>query len=620
MNNSNIISDFAKVIREEKKKTAPYDTQAQVVRVEGGTLWVHIPGGVEETPVQKTVDASVGDAVQIRVGGGRAWITGNATAPPTDDRTANAAQKSASTAMRDAYNAQRSAAEANRMAESASQAASSAQESAAEANRMAESASQAASSAQESAAEAGQAARNAQSSANTANSHANSALTQLSIVENVIDVLNWISTHGTYKASTDTAVVPGKYYFTRSGDGTDASPYVYTVVVSPSGNPSANSYYDLDSIDEAVSNYVSTHLALDERGLWIVRDGQSYKILIASNGIRLYDENGKLIAQYASFTQIGADDNTQSYLFADYHSMQLIDKDGNSYLHVSDMRDENGYITERFSGDGVATKFLLLTYQIGHDVTVKIDGTETTNFSIDITEGALIFPTAPSDGVAVEITYEPFEDVTKVYTLGTRRQGSKVGAWSYAVGRNVMADSYASHAEGVGTKATGQLSHAEGHLTEASGARSHAEGWYATASGKNSHAEGEGSAASGIDSHAEGYKTKASGDYGHAEGFETVASGDESHAQNTGTIAAGSDQTAIGRYNKEDTRNKYAFIIGNGYAGSSGTSDAYRSNAIAITWDGDIELALDVNAASSTIDGKLYAAITALGWESDVIV
>lgn len=69
------------------KKDSPsgYDTTATVTRVEGGTAWVHIPGGVEETPVRMTVNAKAGDSVQVRVSGGRAFIVGNGTAPPTDD-------------------------------------------------------------------------------------------------------------------------------------------------------------------------------------------------------------------------------------------------------------------------------------------------------------------------------------------------------------------------------------------------------------------------------------------------------------------------------------------------------------------------------------------------------
>ena len=69
----------------QKPQPAAYDTTATVTRVEGDTLWVHIPGGVEETPVKRTISAAAGDEIQIRVGGGQAWAVGNATVPPTGD-------------------------------------------------------------------------------------------------------------------------------------------------------------------------------------------------------------------------------------------------------------------------------------------------------------------------------------------------------------------------------------------------------------------------------------------------------------------------------------------------------------------------------------------------------
>lgn len=71
-----------------KEKTKPYDTAATVTRIEGSTAWVHIDGGVDETPVQLTIDAKPGDTVRVRVSGGQAWLTGNGSAPPTDDTTA----------------------------------------------------------------------------------------------------------------------------------------------------------------------------------------------------------------------------------------------------------------------------------------------------------------------------------------------------------------------------------------------------------------------------------------------------------------------------------------------------------------------------------------------------
>lgn len=78
-----------------KQGTSAYDSVAEVRRVEGDTAWVHIAGGVDETPVKLTIAAKAGDMVQVRVGGGRAWITGNASAPPTDDHMANIANTTA---------------------------------------------------------------------------------------------------------------------------------------------------------------------------------------------------------------------------------------------------------------------------------------------------------------------------------------------------------------------------------------------------------------------------------------------------------------------------------------------------------------------------------------------
>jgi hypothetical protein len=72
-------------------QTQAYDTPATVTRIEGDTAWVHIPGGVDETPVKLTIAAKAGDTVQLRVGGGTAWLVGNRTAPPTDDTTADKA-------------------------------------------------------------------------------------------------------------------------------------------------------------------------------------------------------------------------------------------------------------------------------------------------------------------------------------------------------------------------------------------------------------------------------------------------------------------------------------------------------------------------------------------------
>lgn len=60
----------------------------------------------------------------------------------------------------------------------------------------------------------------------------------------------------TYKASTDTTVNSSKTYYTRSGSGTAQSPYVYTKVTSPTGNPSTSSYYEVNTDVQVYHTYV----------------------------------------------------------------------------------------------------------------------------------------------------------------------------------------------------------------------------------------------------------------------------------------------------------------------------------------------------------------------------
>ena len=155
-----------------------------------------------------------------------------------------------------------------------------------------------------------------------------------------------------------------------------------------------------------------------------------------------------------------------------------------------------------------------------------------------------------------------------------------------------------SHAEGNGTTASNAASHAEGTVTTASGQFSHAEGRSTTASGYAAHTEGSSTAASGYASHAEGYETTASGQYSHAEGYNTTASGWYSHAEGEGTTASGGYQHVQGKYNIEDTEDKYAQIIGNG------TSDAARSNAHTLDWDGNAWFAGAVYVGSTSGTNK----------------
>lgn len=71
------------------------------------------------------------------------------------------------------------------------------------------------------------------------------------------------------------------------------------------------------------------------------------------------------------------------------------------------------------------------------------------------------------------------------------------------------------------------------------------------------------------------------------------------------------DQFACGRFNLDQS--DYAFMVGNG------SMEEGDSNAFVATWDGDVLMALDEDATTGT-DADLFAAISAHGWESEVIV
>lgn len=187
------------------------------------------------------------------------------------------------------------------------------------------------------------------------------------------------------------------------------------------------------------------------------------------------------------------------------------------------------------------------------------------------------------------------DKMDKVNPTGTgyfslnRNTGHTPGDYSVSVGYHTTASGYASHAEGRHTTASGYSSHAECRSTIASGDQSHAEGWEATAQGEASHAEGSNTIASGGRSHAEGGHTAASGYCSHAEGYYTTASGDRSHAEGGYTIANHKSQHVEGQYNIADpstaaanAKGTYVHIVGNG------TADDARSNALTLTWDGDL--------------------------------
>ena len=144
--------------------------------------------------------------------------------------------------------------------------------------------------------DAATAASNAQQSADKANLYSNAALDQLGVVQDVAGILTWASEHGSFAKTGDTAIQDGKVYFVK--DGTDYAP-----VVDPQAADLA-SYYEL-TVDEAMNDFIMAHLAVTNRGLWVLPAGigsasdeqhaAGYKMLLASTGCYIYDGSGVLV-------------------------------------------------------------------------------------------------------------------------------------------------------------------------------------------------------------------------------------------------------------------------------------------------------------------------------------
>lgn len=335
-----IKNDIIEAMNASQKRTSAYDTEAEIVRVDGDTAWVHIAGGVSETPVALTINAKKGDKVQVRVTNGGAWIMGNATAPPTDDAKANEADKKAAEAKYLAVDAADAAIKADIAAQDAVSSAKTARTAAETAVATAESVEGIA--------------KDAQEDAMSAYNSATQAISQLSVVEDIVGVLDLLATKGNYEHTDDTSrqsdkwyfirkgsgttedpyeyevatnpifeyrltedasVVQGKPYYTRSGSGTTEDPYIYTPVDNPVDADIATyyentgwNYYELTGIHESIQNYVSSHLALVGNSLFLqTSEGRTSTRLELNTqqGMKMYDTNGNVVATYGNNVVIG---------------------------------------------------------------------------------------------------------------------------------------------------------------------------------------------------------------------------------------------------------------------------------------------------------------------------
>lgn len=110
-------------------------------------------------------------------------------------------------------------------------------------------------------------------------------LNGLALAQDIVGTLNWITNHSTVTA--DTSPVSGKSYYIKNQDNT------FTLVTDTQGkNPHNEGWYELD---EAMSNYVASHLALTNNGLCLTNDNNGWKVLVSSGASQQYPAGVYLI-------------------------------------------------------------------------------------------------------------------------------------------------------------------------------------------------------------------------------------------------------------------------------------------------------------------------------------
>lgn len=272
------MAEMGRALTDTTRASRSSQHKGEVLRLDpDGTIWVRLFGGSEQTPVKEsTVQAAPGMVVSVTISDGKAAITGSTSAPSISAEKvtemmvpiADAAQRAegaAQAAEGAATSASRAANEANRLLEGVEEVAEQADKTVAQILADANVAGENAAQAVQDAATALAASEDALQSASRANTAALGAIAGLGTVEDVVDVIRWLSEHSAptsdtefaggkkyydmidnslsivdnderramYAQTVDGSVVDGKAYYTRSGQGTEEDPYSYEEAQMP---------------------------------------------------------------------------------------------------------------------------------------------------------------------------------------------------------------------------------------------------------------------------------------------------------------------------------------------------------------------------------------------------
>lgn len=414
------VREFYKAVEGVKtKKGGGYDTQATVRRIEDGVAWVHIPDGVDETPAKLTISAKVGDVVQVRVVNGRAFLVGNASAPPTDNTEAVKAMGQAGLAAEAANIARQKADEAVEDAATAHEAAMSAQDSADIAQAAAEA---------------------AQRDADDVAANLKSVVAGATTVEKAVSVMQTaLEAVVDYDPTTDTT----KEYFWHDANGAH-------VLGTDSGYRN-----DVDSSGMKIVE-VSTEDTVAEfgaSGAQIGKDDESHLNM---------DDDGLSLVDYAGteFAHIGSPNTSQVtdtlyYLGVNNLELSCVPS-GTVNVYV------NGIQTSRFMYDSSDN----IVY-VSEDV-LSVNDVVTVTYSTNDKMKYYTFGKRTGNSGNYSIAEGYNTEASGTYSHAEGNTSKALGIYSHAEGHETAAYGDSTHAEGVGTEAVGTAAHAQNYHTRAS--------------------------------------------------------------------------------------------------------------------------------------------------------
>lgn len=239
-------------------------------------------------------------------------------------------------------------------------------------------------------------------------------------------------------------------------EGSPSEVAYYEIVENPTGNPSAQGYYELD-ISDSVKTYVQTHLALTNNGLYVLSDQNGWKVLITNSSVEIQDDTGTTIANYSSSIQLGTtllqhiivnsnglevwtDNSTK---VASFGSTAVIGKTTSGY-HVE---IDNTGLTLQHPQNGTRASF--------GDSAVIGSTSSGSRAEFTSTGFKLIKRASGTDTIFTDIGYETSSSTAPRYNFGTRGTGT-VGNHSVVIGNGNIATYQNSFAQGTGTIANTQ--------------------------------------------------------------------------------------------------------------------------------------------------------------------